>query len=44
MSFEPGVYKYDLQIRYAATNATTVPEYTTWLYGTFTLTADVTQL
>ena len=44
MSFEPGVYKYDLQIRYAATDATTVPEYTTWLYGTFTLTADVTQL
>ena len=44
MSFEPGEYKYDLQIRYAATNATTVPEYTTWLYGTFTLTADITQL
>jgi hypothetical protein len=44
MSFEPGVYKYDLQIRYASTNAETVPEYTTWLFGTFTLTADITQL
>jgi len=44
MAFEPGAYKYDLQIRFAATNAETVPEYTTWLYGTFTLTADITQL
>lgn len=44
MTFAPGDYKYDLQIRYAATDAETVPEYTTWLYGTFTLTADITQL
>ena len=44
MSFEPGEYKYDLQIRYASTSAQLVPEYTTWLYGTFTLTADITQL
>ena len=44
MTFEPGIYKYDLQIRHAATNAETVPEYTTWLFGTFTLTADITQL
>ena len=43
MTFEPGVYKYDLQIRKrTATDATT--EYTTWLFGTFTLNADITQL
>jgi hypothetical protein len=44
MAFEPGEYNYDLQIRYAATNAETVPTYTTWLYGKFILTADITQL
>ena len=43
MSFEPGEYKYDLQIRTRADNSLT-PEYTTWLYGTFTLNADITQL
>ena len=44
MAFEPGEYNYDLQIRYASTSAETVPEYTTWLYGKFILTADITQL
>tara|TARA_Y100000004_G_scaffold196655_1_gene267436 strand:+ start:1871 stop:2428 length:558 start_codon:yes stop_codon:yes gene_type:complete len=44
MAFEPGEYNYDLQIRYALTNAETVPTYTTWLYGKFILTADITQL
>ena len=44
MAFEPGEYNYDLQIRFANTMAETVPTYTTWLYGKFTLTADITQL
>ena len=44
MSFEPGEYNYDLQIRYALTAAESVPTYTTWLYGKFILTADITQL
>ena len=44
MAFEPGEYKYDLQIRYRQTGNETVPEYTTWLYGAFTLTEDITQL
>tara|TARA_R100000742_G_C4268416_1_gene86789 strand:- start:234 stop:788 length:555 start_codon:yes stop_codon:yes gene_type:complete len=43
MVFEPGEYKYDLQIRYRATSTST-PEYTTWLFGKFTLTSDITQL
>lgn len=43
MSFPPGVYKYDLQIR-KRTSTTAVVEYNTWLYGTFTLVADITQL
>ena len=43
MSFEPGQYKYDLQIRTRTSNSLT-PEYTTWLFGTFTLNADITQL
>lgn len=43
MSFPPGVYKYDLQIR-KKTTTTAIVEYNTWLYGTFTLVADVTQL
>ena len=43
MVFEPGEYIYDLQIRYRATSSST-PEYTTWLFGKFILTADITQL
>jgi hypothetical protein len=43
ISFEPGVYKYDLQIRTRVSTATTT-EFTTWLFGTFTLNADITQL
>jgi len=42
MAFQSGVYKYDLQIRYNPT-ATNDLEYITWLYGTFTLKADITQ-
>lgn len=42
MGFQSGVYKYDLQIRYNP-NATNVLEYTTWLHGSFTLKADITQ-
>ena len=44
MAFEPGEYNYDLQIRYATTATQSVPEYTTWLFGKFILTADITQL
>jgi hypothetical protein len=43
ISFEPGVYKYDLQIRTRVSTGTTT-EFTTWLFGTFTLNADITQL
>ena len=43
MNFDPGVYNYDLQIR-KRTSTTVTTEYTTWLYGTFTLKADITQL
>ncbi len=43
MSFEPGEYKYDLQIR-TRTSTSLNTEYTTWLFGTFTLNADITQL
>lgn len=43
MTFEPGVYKYDLQIR-KRTSVDATTEYTTWLFGTFTLNADITQL
>ena len=43
ISFEPGVYKYDLQIR-KRTSTQVTTEYTTWLFGTFTLNADITQL
>jgi hypothetical protein len=47
MSFDVGEYIYDLQIRrkdtYSPLNDTGAI-YTTWLYGTFTLTSDVTQV
>jgi len=42
MAFQSGTYKYDLQIRYNP-NDTNILEYITWLYGTFTLKADITQ-
>lgn len=42
MDFQSGEYKYDLQIRYK-NNTTNILEYTTWLYGKFTLRADITQ-
>ncbi len=42
MDFQSGTYNYDLQIRkYPSGGAL---EYTTWLYGTFTLSPDITQL
>jgi len=47
MGFQSGDYKYDLQIRKQTTGTTAdedVAEYTTWLYGTFTLNADITQV
>ncbi len=42
MDFQSGTYKYDLQIRQNL-NSTGTLEYITWLYGTFTLKADITQ-
>jgi hypothetical protein len=46
MSFDPGEYVYDLQIRrkdvYSSSDVGAV--YTTWLFGTFTLIEDVTQV
>mgnify|MGYP003631078285 CR=1 FL=1 len=42
MAFQSGVYKYDLQIRYNP-EATNVLEYITWIHGSFTLKADITQ-
>ena len=47
MGFQSGDYKYDLQIRKQATGTgpdEDVSEYTTWLYGMFTLNADITQV
>jgi len=43
MDFQSGSYKYDLQIRLKDGDNATV-DYTTWLYGTFTLNADITQV
>ena len=43
MDFQAGTYNYDLQIRKKQSAASTV-EYTTWLYGTFTLKSDITKL
>jgi hypothetical protein len=42
MDFQSGTYNYDLQIRKSPNGGTL--EYTTWLYGTFTLRPDITQL
>tara|TARA_R110000744_G_scaffold17850_3_gene48123 strand:- start:12805 stop:13335 length:531 start_codon:yes stop_codon:yes gene_type:complete len=42
MVFQPGTYKYDFQIR-KSVGAVTLLEYTTWIYGSFTLKADITQ-
>tara|TARA_R110000737_G_scaffold290631_1_gene297237 strand:- start:1193 stop:1714 length:522 start_codon:yes stop_codon:yes gene_type:complete len=47
MDFQSGSYKYDLQIRKQTTGTNgdeDSAEYTTWLYGTFTLNADITQV
>lgn len=47
MDFQSGSYKYDLQIRKQTTGTNAdedSAEYTTWLYGTFTLNADITQV
>jgi hypothetical protein len=46
MGFQSGAYKYDFQIRKKTTGAVgsdAEAEYTTWLYGAFTLNADITQ-
>jgi hypothetical protein len=43
MAFQPGTYNYDLQIR-KNTGEVSEIEYTTWLYGSFTLKADITQI
>lgn len=46
MSFDAGDYVYDLQIRKkdVYSNSDTGAIYTTWLYGTFKLTEDITQI
>ena len=49
MVFEPGEYKYDLQIREQTTGGTGAGalltiKYTTWMYGTFTLNPDITRV
>jgi len=41
MSMEPGVYRYDFQVRYKL-YAGLDAEITTWLHGTFTVNADIT--
>jgi len=43
MDFQSGTYKYDLQISVLGI-ATDTAEYTTWLYGSFILNPDVTQI
>ena len=43
MVFEAGEYIYDLQIRKQTdANDNTTTEYTTWMFGTFTLNPDIT--
>jgi hypothetical protein len=42
MALEPGVYRYDLQVRYKAASGDTAT-ITTWLAGTFTVNADITE-
>jgi hypothetical protein len=42
MDFQSGTYNYDFQIRKYPSGGQL--EYTTWLYGTFTLSPDITQL
>ena len=47
MVFEPGEYLYDLQIREQTVSGTDAAakatiKYTTWMYGKFTLNADIT--
>jgi len=47
MGFQSGEYKYDLQIRKQTTGTSgddDYAEYTTWLYGKFILSADITQV
>tara|TARA_X000001382_G_scaffold120908_1_gene102803 strand:- start:2821 stop:3384 length:564 start_codon:yes stop_codon:yes gene_type:complete len=45
MVFEPGEYIYDLQIRQQDTGGDlTSIKYTTWMFGKFTLNADITSL
>ena len=47
MGFQSGDYKYDLQVRKQLTGTAAdenIAEYTTWLYGKFTLNADITQV
>ena len=41
MSMEPGVYRYDFQVRYKLYVGLDA-EITTWLHGTFTVNADIT--
>lgn len=43
LDFQAGKYNYDFQIRKQSSAAGAV-EYTTWLYGTFTLRADITKI
>tara|TARA_R110002012_G_scaffold44107_5_gene118780 strand:- start:1954 stop:2544 length:591 start_codon:yes stop_codon:yes gene_type:complete len=49
MVFEPGEYLYDLQIRTQTTSGTDAAalltiKYTTWMFGKFTLKADITSV
>jgi len=47
MAFQSGDYKYDFQIRKNTSSDNTdetACEYTTWLFGKFTLNADITQI
>tara|TARA_B110000902_G_C14285641_1_gene578655 strand:- start:3119 stop:3709 length:591 start_codon:yes stop_codon:yes gene_type:complete len=49
MTFEPGDYIYDLQVRRQTVGGTSASallsiEYTTWLHGVFTLNPDITTL
>ena len=45
MVFEPGDYVYDFQIRKQSDSADlTTIEYTTWMFGKFTLNPDITSV
>jgi hypothetical protein len=48
MAIDPGEYVYDFQVRrkdnYSSANPESGAIYSTWIYGTFTVIEDITQV